>query len=159
MKIKIMNVYQIVIYLNNDVLGNVDINNPQQLKSCLKRIIKILDNNYHLKMVGSYSVHIHCNEIYGVIIELNKEEDDSFFHNVIDLRIKFYPHSEILYGVEDYYNIDILGNEVDKYYYHNQFYCRIKNVNPESLIRFLEHGTIIYGKQSTDIIEQGLKIK
>lgn len=141
---KLDNDYLIKIYKSS--IDNINIYDIDDIYTLVKLIIKkIIKNN---SLSGNYQVNIYINDIYGMIIEFNKLEDNHY----IDIKINIYIDSIFLYESD----INYLDNYNDNiYYYLNKYYLLPKKNN----INLLEVDNIIYGKKVYDILNKGIKIK
>lgn len=141
---KLDNDYLIKIYKSS--IDNINIYDIDDIYTLVKLIIKkIIKNN---SLSGNYQVNIYINDIYGMIIEFNKLEDNHY----IDIKINIYIDSIFLYESD----INYLDNYNDNiYYYLNKYYLLPKNNN----INLLEVDNIIYGEKVYDILNKGIKIK
>lgn len=141
---KLDNDYLIKIYKSS--IDNINIYDIDDIYTLVKLIIKKIIKNNNLS--GNYQVNIYINDIYGMIIEFNKLEDNHY----IDIKINIYIDSIFLYESD----INYLDNYNDNiYYYLNKYYLLPKNNN----INLLEVDNIIYGKKVYDILNKGIKIK
>ena len=141
---KLDNDYLIKIYKSS--INNINIYDIDDIYTLVKLIIKKIIKNNNLS--GNYQVNIYINDIYGMIIEFNKLEDNHY----IDIKINIYIDSIFLYESD----INYLDNYNDNiYYYLNKYYLLPKKNN----INLLEVDNIIYGKKVYDILNKGIKIK
>lgn len=141
---KLDNDYLIKIYKSS--IDNINIYDIDDIYTLVKLIIKKIIKNNNLS--GNYQVNIYINDIYGMIIEFNKLEDNHY----IDIKINIYIDSIFLYESD----INYLDNYNDNiYYYLNKYYLLPKKNN----INLLEVDNIIYGKKVYDILDKGIKIK
>lgn len=141
---KLDNDYLIKIYKSS--IDNINIYDIDDIYTLVKLIIKKIIKNNNLS--GNYQVNIYINDIYGMIIEFNKLEDNHY----IDIKINIYIDSIFLYESD----INYLDNYNDNiYYYLNKYYLLPKKNN----INLLEVDNIIYGKKVYDILNKGIKIK
>lgn len=159
MRIEIIDSNKIVLFLNKLILKNFDMDNPNYWEKYIRRLIINLRNNYDLKLIGEYRAKVYINDIYGIIIELIKLDNYiSFSDDIIDMRILFNLDSDILYEVDDYFFIDYLGNNIEKYYYNNKYYYKIKNIDDKNLIKLSDFSRIIYGSKAEEVLKKALKI-
>ncbi|MDD4036389.1 MAG: hypothetical protein PHS45_03600 [Bacilli bacterium] len=160
MKIELIDDNKTVLFLNKLILKNFNVDNPNYWEEYIKKLIINLRDNYDLKLNGDYSAKVYINNIYGIIIELIKLDDYfSFSDDIVDMRILFNLDSNILYEVDDYFHIDYLGNNIDKYYYDSKYYYKIKTIDDKNLIRLSDFSKVIYGSKAEEVLKKAIKIK
>ena len=120
------------------------------IKDILKKHLKYKNIKYTLK------IDIYTNKIYGVIINI-KEEEKTFLNK--DTKLTFHFDSYFLYEI-DYFNIkkSIRKNNLI-YYYKNKYYLYLnKEIKTSDYYQILELSNIIYGNNSLEIINRGIKL-
>ena len=114
------------MFILKEYLEYLKININKNVTSEIKKLFNKINNDYKLNLHGFYDVLIYINNDYGIIIEMNKENDEyiKVFDNKLDMKITFKFDSEFYYHNED-----------GKYLYNDKLYS--KTINYES--------DIIYG--------------
>jgi len=159
MKIKMEN-NKIILFLNKYLMGDLCIEDTELIEKYFRKIIIILMKQYDIKLMGEYNVSVYVNTIYGIILELEKtNEDDHFIDSIIDMKILFNINSAFLYKVDNYDYLSDLGDSIDKYYYNQKFYCNIKEIDDNKFLKLLEYSNVIYGEGAKRILKEAQKIK
>lgn len=160
MKIELVSDNKIVLFLNKLILKDFNVDNPRYWEKYIRKLIINLKDNYDIKLNGEYNAKVYINDMYGIIIELIKLDDYfSFLDDIVDMRVLFNLDSNFLYEVDDYFYIDYLGDNIEKYYYNNKYYYKIKNIDNKDLIRLSDFSKIIYGNQVEEVLKNAIKIK
>lgn len=130
------------------------------MEEYFRKIIIILRKYYGIQLIGEYNVKVYVNKFYGLIIELERIDDNNpFLTNLIDMKIIFHINSIILYEVDNYDFIDYIKGNIKKYYYKNKFYFLINEIDDISYLKLLEYSKIIYGDKVKRIMGEALIIK
>jgi hypothetical protein len=159
-KIEVNDSKKTTVYINKSIMGDIQFDEPRKVEEYFRTVIINLKKFYNYKISGDYNVRVYIDNIYGVIIELEKFYDDNEFEdNIIDMRIILNHNPVVLYEVCDYDYLKILGSNIEKYYYNNKYYCIIKGVDINKFSQFLEYSNIIYGEKAMNIIKKAKKIK
>ena len=130
-------------------------NEELDLKRYVKKIIIKLKNKMNKYIEGYYNVNVYVNEIYGIVIELEKTGDFDFFKDFLELNIKIYENSKMYYKFSDYFT---LINKNNIYYFDNNYYIDIENLNKKELLYITDFGEITYGKKLNNIISNLKKV-
>ncbi len=136
------NDYLIKIY--KEKIKDINIYNIDDIYTLIKLIIRKIIKNYTIS--GTYQINIYTNDIYGMIIELNKIKEN----NYIELKINITINSIFLYKTNNNY----LNKNNTIYYYKNNYYILPRNDN----ISLLEVEEILYGNIVKEILSKGIKI-
>lgn len=148
-----------ILYLNKYYIKDVDYHNKSSIESYFKKIIFNLKKNYNIHMSGFYNVNIYINNNYGIIITLDRIDEDFLFNNIIDMKIIFHFNSDILYEINDYYLIKQISFEGNIYFYKDNFYINPNIIDDINMLKILEFSKIIYNDKINDIINDGILIK
>lgn len=138
-------------------LANYDNSNLYDLDYALIFIKNILKKHFKNKNFdGVIKVDVYINKIYGVIINIINE-DNSFLNK--DAKITFHVDSYFLYEM-DYFDIDENIRKSNLiYYYKGKCYLYLNNkIDIKYYYKILEFSNIIYGRQSLEIINRGIKL-
>ena len=161
MKLELLNLDNITIYLNKDYLKKIKFNLEENVEKEFKKLFLKIKNIYNINMCGYYEVVVYENALYGIIIELEKDDDEyvKIFGDTLDMKIVFKFDSDIYYELEEFDKYDF--NKYHLYYYNDKFYIELKdkNINYREYLRLLENSTIIYGNNLKEIENNLIKIK
>lgn len=136
------------------ILDKINIYNPIILKEISKKIInKIRKKNILLKHI---IIEVYPSK-YETIIELKDYNKLINFTNEIEVKINIHTDTIFLYKI-DYLIIKDLKYNGNIYYYKNNFYLKINNIEEKDYVKLSELSNIVY-KNTEKIIENGLKIK
>jgi len=72
MKLELFNLESITIYLSNDYLKQMNFNIKENVEKQFKKLFIKIKDIYNINMSGYYEVIVYVNDIYGMIIELEK---------------------------------------------------------------------------------------
>ena len=154
MKIDIIDENKLVIYLYNNV-DKINFKDESSIQVFLKNLFVKLNDYYDIKIEGYYDVLVYIDSLYGIILDLNKDDFDyyDYYCNKVDMKITI-KSVKFLYLV-DYYNYDL--NRYDVYKLFNNIYLLPKKkLNNVELAYLVENSKIIYN--SDDIIKKAIKI-
>ena len=147
MHIDIVDDLNMIIYLQNDRIKNIDFSDKSDLQDYFKDLFVKLKNNYNININGYYYINVYKDKYYGCILEMKKEELDymEYLDGQVDMNIVIDTNDTFLYEMNDYFNIDkSLINSVNVYKYNN-----IK------MGKLLEFSNIIYGDKCKKIRKMG----
>lgn len=151
---KIINDGKIIKLYLNELKSKFDDN--IELEDYFRHLFQKLKRIFNLSFTGLYDIDIYFDQIYGAVIELKKEDIEyiDYYENEIDMRIIVHDVT-FLYKIHDVFEIDpsIIKTV---YYYRNNFYLEIKNLDLSKLAKLMEMGDLIY--QTEDILRYGKKI-
>ncbi len=144
MSVKFIDDKEFDIYLKSNFIKDIDFNKKEELEIYFKRLFKILNNKYNIKVEGFYEITVYVDKFYGVILHLEKEELDyyDYFKNQVDMRIMT-TDTEFLYLVDD-----IPLNIIDKIEIitnNDNIYIKIKKkLNDIEMMNLMENSVITY---------------
>lgn len=144
MSVKFIDDKEFDIYLKANFIKDIDFNKKEELEIYFKRLFKILNNKYNIKVEGFYEITVYVDKFYGVILHLEKEELDyyDYFKNQVDMRIMT-TDTEFLYLVDD-----IPLNIIDKIEIitnNDNIYIKIKKkLNDIEMMNLMENSVITY---------------
>lgn len=146
----------ILIYINNELI-NIDFEDLDTTKEYFKELFSKLKNKIEIN--GFYFVNVYKDEIYGIVIELSKEDVDylDYYTDEVDMHITLIENT-FLYEIEDiFFNQEIIDNS-EIIYYKNRVYLKLKNEINDVLKGYLyEFSNLIY-KDTKDILNYGKKL-
>jgi hypothetical protein len=159
MKIQTPNNDLTVIYLNKYYLKDFDYNDKTSVEKYLKKLIFNLKKNYNFSINGFYNLNIYTNKDYGMIVDINRIDEDFLFNNIIDMKVVFHFNNDFLYEIDDYYLKNQIIYQGNIYFYNNKYYLNIINIDELNLTKLLEFSNIIYNDKIKDILSDGILIK
>ena len=144
----------IVLYINNSMIDEIDFDNIDSIKEYFKTIFLKLKNTLNLEINGYYLVHIYKDN--GIVIELYNEETD-YYYDEIDMKILL-EETTFLYQIEDIF-IDKKILEKSKIIkYNKKLYLQITNELTNKELGYLfEISKLIY-KNTENIIKYSREI-
>lgn len=162
MKLELFNLDNITIYLNKDYLNKINFNLEENVEKEFRKLFLKIKNIYNINMRGYYEVIVYVNNNYGIIIELEKDDDDyvKIFGDTLDMKIVFKFDSDIYYKLEEFENYNF--EDYHLYYDNNNFYIKLNkndNINYSEYLKLIENSTIIYGTSLNDIKNNLIKLK
>lgn len=161
MKLEVLNLNNLIFYLNKDYLDKINFNINENVEQEFKKLFLKIKNIYNLELSGYYEVLVYINDNYGIIIEMEKDDDEyiKLFKDTLDMKITFKFDCEIYYKIE---NIDFINfKNYNLYYYNNELYLSLKNnlkIPYKDYLYLLENSSIIYGSDLKKIKHQMKKI-
>lgn len=149
MKLEILDEDSYKIFINDDYIKQIDINNKEDLSNNIKLIIVKIKKVYDIILEGFYEVHVYPINNIGLILEI--KNIDSYLSKSIDLRI-------IVHNEEDMY-IKLSRYElIKKYnnikYLNNYFYLNVNEINKKDKYHLIEFVNIIYGDDLSEVKRQ-----
>ena len=93
----------IVIFLGNFYIKNIDLKDYTQIEKIIHKILK----NHAVEINGYYNIYIYKDKNYGLIIDMQKEDIEylDYFNNQIEFNIEIIEDS-FLYEVEDIFTLN-----------------------------------------------------
>ena len=150
MKLEVLNLNNLVFYLNKDYLDKINFNINENVEQEFKNLFIKLKNIYNLELNGYYEVTVYVNDVYGIIIAMEKDDDEyiKIFGDTLDMKITFKFDCEIFYKIE---NIDFINfNNYNLYYCNNELFLSLKNnlkLSYKDYLYLLENSSIVYGNE------------
>jgi hypothetical protein len=151
MKVDVKNENDIVVFLNNKYVENIDFNDRNNLEKYFRSLFLKLKNIYRINISGYYTINVYINKYYGIILEMFREPLECFdYFNSIDMQVNIMKNSEFLYQVNDFCNKHKI------YFYKNNLYLKIsKEVSFIELGELLENSVLVYGNIVDEILKYG----
>lgn len=146
----------ILIYINNNLI-NIDFEDLDTTKEYFKELfLKIKDK---VEINGFYFVNVYKDDLYGIVIELRKEEMDylDYYTDEVDMHITLNENT-FLYEIEDIFlNKEIIKNS-KIIYYNKKIYLKLKNNIDENIKGYLyEFSNLVY-KDTNNILNYGKEL-
>ena len=143
-----------IIKIYNDYF-DIDIYDHSEVKLFIENLFNKIFNKYKLK--GTVVFNIYIDNMYGMIIEVNKKND--LIGDIVDIKIKFNINISFLYEVDYLYLIDNDITNQNIYYYKDKFYLEIvNNIDKDKYIKLLDNCFVIYDNNINNIINKGIKL-
>jgi len=137
-------------------INNPDLTTKEEIEDYIKELIFRLRKKQKRNVSGFYNVDVYQNNHFGVIIEMQKEDDLDFFPDIIDLKINIKYNANLYVKVEDYF---LIKDKEKVYYYKHNYYTDINYLENKELIKLSDFFTIIYGKELEKIKSKLIEIK
>ncbi|MGE5456442.1 MAG: hypothetical protein ACM3O4_05005 [Ignavibacteriales bacterium] len=154
MKVDIKNENDLIVFLNNKYIENINFNDRNNLETYFRSLFLKLKNIYGINITGYYNINVYINEYFGVVLEMLKEPLECLdYYNSVDMQVNIIKDCEFLYQVNDFYD------KYRMYFYKNKLYLRIsKDISFIELGKLLENSVLVYGDIVDEILKYG-KIK
>lgn len=114
----------------------------ESINDYVKSLILKLKTKYKVNMLGFYQINIYKNNKVGMIIDIIKDDED-YFYDLLDLKIKVYDNSPMLLKFNDYF----FNNKKDVIVFDNNYYIKINDFNEKDFLSVVEFGSIVYGDE------------
>ena len=138
-----------IIYLNQFNLIDIDFKNMDILEDSFKKLLKKLNNYYHIDINGYYNINVYIDSYYGAILQIEKESldyYDYFESDTIAMRIKKID-ADFLYEVEDFLFAKDFLNKFKLITKNNHIYLKIiDGLSYKEYLLLTEMSKIVYDK-------------
>ena len=138
-----------IIYLNQFNLIDIDFKNMDILEDSFKKLLKKLNNYYHIDINGYYNINVYIDSYYGAILQIEKESldyYDYFESDTIAMRIKKID-ADFLYEVEDFLFPKDFLNKFKLITKNNHIYLKIiDDLSYKEYLLLTEMSKIVYDK-------------
>lgn len=142
MKLVFLDSENMLLFLNQVGSNSLDFSSVDTLEDQLRNLLMKLKQIYHLKISGYYSIYVSKDALYGMILKIHREDLDEFdyFHDEIEICLHIEKNTNILYKIEDPFDICIeFLKEMKLYFYENSFYLDITGeITQDKLGQLLE---------------------
>ncbi len=158
MKIKYQDNDNFILYLNKFYINKLDLEDKKSVEEYFKNIFLKLKKRFSFNIYGYYNIKVFANNIYGIIIEVNKINNEYFklYGSKTDMKIAIDTNNLFLYEIEDYFLIDYLSDYINNIYYNDnnhKYYIEInENINKAKYNILIENSNIIYDADADDIL-------
>ena len=149
MKLEILDEDSYKIFINDDYIKQIDINNKEDLSNNIKSIIVKIKKVYDIILEGFYEVHVYPINNIGLILEI--KNIDSYLSKSIDLRIIVHNEEEMYIKFSRYELIKKYNNIK---YLNNYFYLNVNEINKKDKYHLIEFANIIYGDDLSEVKRQ-----
>ena len=158
MKININDENNIVIFLNKENIKKMDFEDKEQLEIYFRELFNTLNSDYNIKVSGYYDIYIYIDNIYGIIVEMEKQIIDfiDFYNNHIDMHITILKNSEFLYQISDPFFIDEnIKDKISLYINKNNLYIKVnEELDTISMGKIIENSSIVFGNFADKVISK-----
>lgn len=157
-KVSIEDENSFIVFLNNK---NFDIQDKEELEEQFRIIFNQLKLRYKLDIGGYYNIIVYKDEIYGMILSIEKEDIEYFdyFDNQIEMRIAISPYNNFIYKLDNN-DLNMPTDDCEVYIYLGNIYVKPKKeINKIKFATILEYTTIIYGEEADKIINCAKKVE
>lgn len=138
-----------IIYLNQFNLIDIDFKNMDILEDSFKKLLKKLNNYYHIDINGYYNINVYLDKYYGAILQIEKESldyYDYFESDTIAMRIKKID-VDFLYEVEDFLFAKDFFDKFKLITKNNHIYLKIiDDLSYKEYLLLTEMSKIVYDK-------------
>lgn len=138
-----------IIYLNQFNLIDIDFKNMDILEDSFKKLLKKLNNYYHIDINGYYNINVYLDKYYGAILQIEKESldyYDYFESDTIAMRIKKID-VDFLYEVEDFLFAKDFFDKFKLITKNNHIYLKIiDGLSYKEYLLLTEMSKIVYDK-------------
>ena len=149
MKLEILDEDSYKIFINDDYIKQIDINNKEDLSNNIKSIIVKIKKVYDIILEGFYEVHVYPINNIGLILEI--KNIDSYLSKSIDLRLIVHNEEEMYIKFSRYELIKKYNNIK---YLNNYFYLNVNEINKKDKYHLIEFANIIYGDDLLEVKRQ-----
>lgn len=155
MKIEKLNDDNYIVFLNRLYIGNNNFELKKDFEEYFKNFFKILNSYYNIDVIGYYDIQIFCDNLYGYVLEIKREQMDfyDYYHDHIDMKIIINDKQKFIYKMK---SNSTLNKEVLKFCYlrklNNEIYLiPKKTITQIQLGNLLENSDIVYGDKALEI--------
>lgn len=124
--------------------------NTNNINDYMKKLLLKLKKKYGMKFTGFYQINIYQNNLIGLIIDIIKDDDEDYFYDLVDLKIKVYEDSNIYLKFNDYF----FNAKKELKILNNNYYILTNNIDKSDFMSMIEFGELIYGKEAEMIKEK-----
>lgn len=156
----IMDDNKIIVFLNNEKIKDINIQDENELEDYLKSIFLKLNKKYDIQLNGYYEIIVYKDNNYGIILEIVNDELDYYdYFNQIDMKIIFSKVDSFLYEIKyEFLTNELLKNNIC-YRYLDKMYLKFQNMDSIKYSNLIELSSIIYGNKVIEILKYGKKVK
>lgn len=160
MKIDIEDDNNLIVFLNRVVSDNFNFTEKDNLEDNFRSIFNSIKDRYLLDISGYYNIIMYKDNIYGIILEVEKDPLEYFdYFNQIEMRITLSNHDVFLYKIIDN-NLNFDIDNIELYSYKGNLYAKAKEtISLIELGKLLEYSNIIYGEKTNIVLKYGNVIK
>lgn len=146
MKLEILDEDNYKIYINDDYVKQINIDNKEDLSNNIKNVIVKIKRIYNIILEGFYEVHVYPINNIGMILEI--KNIDSYLSKSIDLKIIVHSEEEIYVNIPTF---EILKDYKNINYFNNAFYLNANEITEKDKYNLLEFINIIYGEELLEL--------
>lgn len=158
MKVEKLDDDKLIVFLNNIYLKKNNFILKNNIEKYFKDLFLKLNEFYDIKINGFYDIKIYQDKLFGIILELKKEDIDfyGYYDDHIDMKIKIMNKEKFVFKLDKFNIIDSsIFRYCKLYILKNNLYIVPKKTISDILLGFLlENSTIIYGEEAYKIINR-----
>lgn len=147
---------KLIVFLNEKIKKDFDFKDKIDLEKKFQSLFSKLNKIYNLEISGNYDIEIYNIEEYGLILEIEQQEEYMSYYDYIDMNINISKYDEILYKLNNFEKT-ILSNSTI-YIYSDEIYVTPKKNEFQLIGQIIENSEIIYGKNAHKIKTKAKKI-
>ncbi len=163
MKVEKLDDDKLIVFLNNIYLKKNNFTLKNNVEKYFKNLFLKLSEVYDIKIKGFYDITIYQDNLFGVILEINKEDIDfyGYYDDHIDMKIKIMKKEKFVFKLDRFSMIDSsVLNYCKLYGFKKDLYIvPKKTISDLSLALLLENSKIIYGEEAYKIINHAHLIR
>ena len=158
MKVEKLDDGKLIVFLNNLYLKKNSFSLKNNLEKYFKNLFIKLNEFYDIEIKGFYDINIYQDNLFGIVLELEKEDLDfyGFYDDHIDMKIRIMKKEKFIFQLDQFSMLNKTILDYCKIYkYKNKFYVVPKRTTDDINIGFiLENSKIIYGEEAYRIINK-----
>lgn len=162
MKVEKLDDGRLIVFLNNLYLKKNSFSLKNNLEKYFRNLFIKLNEFYEIEIKGFYNINIYQDNLFGIILELEKEDLDfyEFYDDHIDMKIRIMKKEKFLFRLDQFSMLNKSVLDYCKIYkYNNNFYIIPKRTTSDINIGFIiENSKIVYGEEAYKIINKAYLI-
>ena len=147
---------KLIVFLNKKNKKDFNFKDKIKLEKKFQSLFLKLKKIYNLETSGTYDIEIYIIEKYGLILEIEKQEEYINYCDYVDMNIKISKYNEIIYKLKNYEKNIINSSTI--YVYSDELYIVPKKNEFQLIGQIIENSEIIYGKEAKNIKAKAKKI-
>ena len=147
---------KLIVFLNKKNKKDFNFKDKIKLEKKFQSLFLKLKKIYNLEISGTYDIEIYIIEKYGLILEIEKQEEYINYCDYVDMNIKISKYNEIIYKLKNYEKNIINSSTI--YVYSDELYIVPKKNEFQLIGQIIENSEIIYGKEAKKIKAKAKKI-
>ena len=159
MKLEKLSDDNIIVFLNKFYIRKLDFSVGKNLNKSLKNLLKIISDYYDIEVSGYYNIKIYKDNVYGYILDIEREDVDfyNYYNDHINMKINLISGNKFVFKVE---NNSVMSPNILKYVYiiknnYNIYLLPKKTIDQYELGSIIENTKTVYGKEADIILDRG----
>lgn len=144
-----------IIWRDNDftlfILNKYD---DLNLKKYVKDVLVKIKKRFARKISGFYNVTVYKNDVVGLILDFEKDDNYDFFSDIIDLNISVFENSDMYLEFD---NPHLIDRKYFVYYVDDKYYLNVNDLTLLEFLKFIEFSEIKYGDNFT-IVNKNMRL-